>query len=639
MANKTILSLALLKASWDENKHDYLETFVPLVAECIRQSSHEVVSVPELQRDFTNQFGLIIPQNAIKAILNRVKKHGYLRLDDKVFKKIPTAFSNLNFHEVQQQVVGMHEALVQNLIGFCADRLKITLTIDKAETALQAYLEDKQILVESRSTQGHVIPATMHPLKKARFLVASFVQHLQETHAAALEYLETIMKGNMIANAIFLPDPTKTQTRFRKTEIYLDTSFLIYALGYAGKPRKDPCTELLTLLYETGANLRCFKHTIEEARGILEACAHRIQSGQLKDAYGPSIDYFVSKGFTPSDIELFSLRLERDLDGLRISILDKPPYLADHMIDEQKLTTTLEKELFYRNQQALRRDVDSISAIVRLRRGDKSIFIEECRALFITTNTGLAKITKEFFSHDDSVGPISPCLTDYTLTNILWLKNPILSPDLPRKRIIADCYAALQPDEKLWRRYLNEIEKLDQSRQSSPDDVYLLRHSLYAKTALMELTLGEEEAFTNATVPEILAVIEERNQAGIRRELETAEQSRRAAEQHLQTVQAIENERQTNIHNRAQKYAKKIVLGIELAAILTLTVGTAYTFPWDLPPVTNAIGRYLLGGIQVVCLFLTMLGMINGTNFETYARKAEVRTTNWIKRKIFSLTS
>jgi len=34
-------------------------------------------------------------------------------------------------------------------------------------------------------------------------------------------------------------------------------------------------------------------------------------------------------------------------------------------------------------------------------------------------------------------------------------------PDLPRKRIIADCYAATQPSETLWHRFVHELEVLE----------------------------------------------------------------------------------------------------------------------------------------------------------------------------------
>jgi hypothetical protein len=52
----------------------------------------------------------------------------------------------------------------------------------------------------------------------------------------------------MIADAIFLPDPGNAARKFRGTEVYFDTLFLLNALGYGGEAQREPCIELLNLL-------------------------------------------------------------------------------------------------------------------------------------------------------------------------------------------------------------------------------------------------------------------------------------------------------------------------------------------------------------------------------------------------------
>ncbi|MEE8513014.1 MAG: hypothetical protein V3S36_10260, partial [Acidiferrobacterales bacterium] len=81
-------------------------------------------------------------------------------------------------------------------------------------------------------------------------------------------------------------------------------------------------------------------------------------------------------------------------------------------------------------------------------------------------------------------------MTDHALTTLLWLKKPLSAPDLPRRRLIADYFAALRPDERFWKSYLAEIDKLERDGQLSHDDYFALRHSLEAKQALMDLTRG-----------------------------------------------------------------------------------------------------------------------------------------------------
>ncbi len=54
----SIISLAILKVNWDKKRKDYVDNFVPIVAEAIRLSDHDVVSIPQLQQDIRAKFGL-----------------------------------------------------------------------------------------------------------------------------------------------------------------------------------------------------------------------------------------------------------------------------------------------------------------------------------------------------------------------------------------------------------------------------------------------------------------------------------------------------------------------------------------------------------------------------------------------------
>lgn len=639
ITNPTILSMALLKVNWDYSRKDYLENFVPIVAECIRLSQEDVVSLPDLQQQLLTRFGLRFPQNAIRVILRRVGKQGYIRSENRVYMRNPGKLARLQFHDAQQRVLQMHGALIRELVLFCQDESSITWSAEEGEAALQSYLEENQPLVATRAGQSTLIPQSGIPNKSVRFLIGSFIRHLQETHSASFEYLDTIIKGNMLANAVFLTEPGQHQRRFRNTEIYFDTSLLIFSLGYAGKPREAPCIELLELLYETGAQLRCFAHTLDEVRGALDACAYLMAEGRLRDAYGPSIEYFLSQGFTASDVELRSARLERDLEGLRIRIVDKPPYTPHkYVIDEKKLTATLQERIEYSNPNAVARDVDSISAVMRLRRGRQPSILEESGALFVTTNSSLAYESRNFCCEDAPPSVVSPCVTDYALTNLLWLKKPLEAPDLPRKRIIADCYAATQPDATLWGRYLKEIDKLEKEGRISPDDYYMLRHSLYAKTELMRLTLGEPEAFVQATVPEILEYLESRSQAGLKLELARETLRRETAEQEIETRQARETERVSRIRARGQKYAVIVAKVIEYGALVLLVIGTVSTFPWRFPPPSSKrIMLFLVSILQFFMLVLSVLNLMYGTALRSLVRRLEIALSRWFVKQLMAL--
>ena len=141
----TVSSLALLKVSYDRQHKDYFENFVSIVAECVRQSAENVISLPELQSDLRDQFGLVVPQNAIRTVLKRAKRQDYVRLENGVYYRNTEKLDQLGFRDEQRQVMEEHDSLIKEFIGFCSQRFNVSLSPEDADAALQLYLEKNQV--------------------------------------------------------------------------------------------------------------------------------------------------------------------------------------------------------------------------------------------------------------------------------------------------------------------------------------------------------------------------------------------------------------------------------------------------------------------------------------------------------------
>ncbi|WP_066415331.1 hypothetical protein [Sutcliffiella cohnii] len=146
---------------------------------------------------------------------------------------------------------------------------------------------------------------------------------------------------------------------------------------------------------------------------------------------------------------------------------------------------------------------------MRLRKGQKSYAVEQCKAIFVTTNNRLSYNIKHFYGQNDSNSIISPVISDYVLTTIQWIKNPDIYPSLPKKRIIADCVASLQPTERAIKAYLKKIKTLNDNGQISDENYYLLRTS-EAKDIMMDKSLGDEEVITNIDYNELAGLTKQR---------------------------------------------------------------------------------------------------------------------------------
>lgn len=405
-------------------------------------------------------------------------------------------------------------------------------------------------------------------------------------------------------------------------------------MGYAGPDREAPCAELIELLKTYGAELRCFQHTLDEARGVLDACAARIRRHELRDAYGPTIEFFITQGLTSTDVDLLAARIPQRLAMRGIVVEDKPPYEPEFVIDEAGLEAHLQKEVRYHNPKALQHDVDCVAAIARVRRGRDAFAIETSGAIFVTTNNELARATRGFFQAESPPGAIALCISDYALGNLLWLKNPTRAPSLPRRRLIADAYAALQPPEQLWTSYLVEIARMEDSGDVSAEDYSLLRYSMSAKRTLMDLTKGDASVFTQGTVAEVLEVAKRTLRADLQEDLAKERADRVAAEARLADRTAIDLERDDAIRLRASQWGRLLARLLFAAVIAALAIATLYTFPWNTPALSNAWFPYLLGAAEAGLLVYAVASMIWGTTLKELSKRTGDLLSAWIEGAI-----
>lgn len=639
MISQTIISLAILKVNWDTHSSDFLEAFVTLTAEATRLLSDEFVSAPALQKDIRRHFGLDLPQNVIRLLLTRLKTRGFLVSEKGAYKKNHAKLATLNFKDSKDKVVIAYEEFISAFQKFCLERYTAVVDEKSAETALLAFFKQRELQIVASSSVGSAIPRLPEgPKDEILYFISEFVQEIQSSSTQLSRFLEMIAKGNMLANAAFLPEVAQTPRRFSDTTLYFDTSFLVYALGYGTVERQGPCRELLDLCRAVNAQTACFVHTVDEIRGILDACGSKLRSNDLASAYGPTIEYFLRQGMNASDVALLSSRLEKDLMGLGIHIHDTPTYVPEYTIDETGLEGYLKDQMLYK-ELPLRRDVLSISAIFLLRKGRQSSRTEDCRALFVTTNGELASVVRRYFKDNAKPGSISACITDYSITTIMWLKNPQRFPELPLKLIIADAYAAHQIPEHLWHLYLGEIERLQKAKRFDEDDVFLLRNSLHARSALMDFTHGVESAFSEGTVFQIMELIKHRMTAEARDQATVERTKREEAESRLTAIVSSAPDRLARIAARAGRiagWATKVAFAI---GFVGLTVGSLYTMPWDLPKVSDGLAHYCLTVLQVGLLVLSISNLAIGTTLREFAMNFHSRVTRLIYEMIVRLSS
>ena len=145
MSRSTIFGLAFIQVNWDELGQDYVENFVPLIAECLRRSDTTVVSLPDLQTKIKDFFGLELPQNAIRVILQRAAKKKYVELKNHVFYVNKENCEALNFQATQERVTAIHSRVTTKLKGYISREHHHEWTVEQTEKAIHDFLRDNSV--------------------------------------------------------------------------------------------------------------------------------------------------------------------------------------------------------------------------------------------------------------------------------------------------------------------------------------------------------------------------------------------------------------------------------------------------------------------------------------------------------------
>lgn len=620
MREASVTSLAILKVNWDKG-HDYIENFVPFVAEAARRSPQDQLAVLELQNTIRDDFGLIIPQGALNTLLRRLERNGVVTRRNGNFVRNHAAIDP-SFERSRADFSRQYQALLQKFVDFCSARHDVQINVAQADDALLAYLQVSCIPILAAVVDGCPIAPPQGRLEHSEYLVSAFIVFLYEKDPVGFGFLETAMKGSMLATALFLPEISQAKRKFDKLSVYLDTPILLRALGLEGGPLEAVTKELISLLYGLNVDLACFESTKDEMLMVLSAAQHGLRESRTPLRPFGVYNHLLSIGATASDVELIINNIERNLRVLRVSVRPRPPHEAQLGVNEMRLAQMMREAMPVQRVEAHTHDLDAMTAIHRLRGGVAKFNIETCGALFVTTNNTLAIVGARFSREEVSGKSVPLCVNDHTMATLAWVKNPTLSANVSRNRLIAQSYAALHPGTELWRRYLEEISKLQQKGDISDSDVDLLRLSTTAQKALVELTLGSADVFTEGTVQEVLQVA--RAEARKETELKLSDETvkRIAAEKLLEQQQA-------RIEEYASKFGKTSSKLIFLVLVPLCIVGFIATLPNVWPTKGSLVIKIsLVIAIGVFAVF-AIGSLLHGGTVRQYLRVCEIRITQW----------
>ena len=630
--NRALASLAILKVNWDQFKKDYLENFIPFIATLIKKKNYQQINVNTICKDLKDEFGLIIPYHPMLSILNRSKKRGIIRQEQKVFYPEKEKISKYDFSDRSKEQLAKHEKVIDMFIDFSKEVHKTDLTKDDANSAFISCLKRHDLEILFAAKDSTILP-DVKSSSASIFLAYKFTKYIHETNPDYFKFIENMAIGHVLSAPLLYDDFKRFKGKLDGLNIYLDTNFIFRLLGFEGGLRKAAYNDIIKVFLEQKCNLYIFRHTVDEINGILNDCIFWIDNPK----YNPSLAslvlrYFRQGNYTQSDIDRIIINLEDKFEGYKIKINDAPTpnEYQNFQIDEEKLNyyiidtykESVPLEEIKKKEPVIRRDIKSINAISKYRRGKYPTSIKDTTNIFVTTNSALAYANKKFERSQAEFKNIIPlCVTDIFLGTLVWLQSPAEFHNISEKKIIADCYAALEPSDLLLKKYMAELEKLRSEGKIDDEEHYLLRTHRTAINLLQELTLGDHKNFTEKTPEEILEEI--RREIKIESEQKYLEEKERR-EEDLIKINELENKTK-KIENRAGQIAKVIALIISGTLISLFILGTLSQLFTNFPK--NNIVRI---AFIIFTLLIGLFGTATGFNIKGLRDKVK----NKIKRKI-----
>jgi hypothetical protein len=495
----------MLQVRWDHQNSSYIDNFVPFVAHCVKASGAAAIATQDVQRQLRERFGFVIPQHVLKTVIRRGARQGLFRLRHHAVVPDEQALASNNLQPAYQRAQRAYSELLAKFLDFVKEKYRRDLTEAEVDDGFLAYVTDRAIPIVRSTLLGEGYQPHLANVGELELLIADFIVHLSEADVAGFDDLDMIVRGSMLATALYLPDPNDRGRRVSDLAVYIDTPVIVDLLGLTDGAREQAACELVKLLKDVGSRVACFSHTLQETENLLLASAQMLTARSTDGRHSNQIlSYAVSRGQGRTHLEMKAATVENDLQRLGISVRDAPDYRVRTTCDETRMEAVLQAVVGYARPETRLYDVKSLTAIWRLRGGRSQRNLESARAIFVTSNDNLVRASNQFFEEAPNGLQVPVCALDSQLGTVVWLKQPMAAPDLPKRLIIADCVAALEPGNRLWQRFLEVVDQTREAGGVSEEDYATLRYTVSARRALVEETLGDEGSLTIGSVDDIL---------------------------------------------------------------------------------------------------------------------------------------
>lgn len=560
--DKLLISSSMLTALSSQPGIDTLKLLEPFVLVCL---SDEV------------EPGEIVPKEKIIACLQ--ERYAFQSMPTAVLDKIliRIAGSNEKFVKIQNTPNEGKQFILQKRPTERTNQFNIDEERAKADTqtviaSLEAWISDSTIIRKPSKekiqeylgnffeTNGFDVLFEIEALRSAtagntdevNYQIGRFILDAQENNPDLFTKILAIAQGMMLASAIYVDTTVPkivAQRRLSDVEVFLDTTFLLYTLGFKTSDQKNSANALLDLLKNNGAKIYVFQQHFTEITEILS-------NFMRQDPYSHKMNQPLEglENLEPLEIDSKIRNLEKNLNSIGIELAPTTQYTdndgnlingASAHIDYEGMRQHLIKRIpqYGKHPAMLDNDVNAITAVMVKRAGVNYDVIESCPAIFVTTNYSLVREANVFLGYQADSRFVTPIISDSDITTILWIKYGMqIRKDIPKLRLIEHARATLMPTSSMMNRFNNVTKRMIKNGKLSQDEAANMRYSAYAQAEIVRLCGGNSKYLSERTV---LTIRDKLKSQYAEQEIERAEE-------------AVRNEREADKRaSQSEEHAKE----------------------------------------------------------------------------------
>jgi len=577
--SRNLLLFALVENEF-QRTGDIVQGLMPLFAPIAQAHKGQRFDIKGFSDQVSKMYGIELHPYVVENWVSRLAEAGFLQIvgDSESEEYIEAYYSN-DFDADSIFERASFDRLLEPFVAHIIARLSehgISLSGAEAEEAIYSRLirptfrslldrEEKEFLPPRTLSldKGRYEPDQNDLPANLDFLVAEYLLSLAKSNSTDFDEFVKISNGALVAEIVVgLQSPPSISPERIKLEIFLDAPVMMDLLDLGNREEGEYVRDLLAKAVEVGIKVSTFRHNIEELLNVFKALIKaRDEGAPLRHSVGRRLQ---TDRYAWPRLRMVMKNIETSLNTHNVNVVsfaDEYDHLIKYFDQEHETELLSMIRPFTEGSFAAREfDAHSLANIMRFVLSEpKMANLFSARAVFLTKNDGVAMAAQQYVEStgfiDEQRAPL--CVTDRYFAGLLWLATGGKGEEIPKRKLIANCYAAVAPRVDVITRMLSFLDGLSDSQKN---EFEVLIRDERCSYYLTHNTLGSAALLTEKNFERIL----EDMKSGLteKHKTQSLKEKQLLEEKHSQVLGEVTSERDSladkvadlNARNNAQRY-------------------------------------------------------------------------------------